>query len=200
MPTPYFWTNFLFRVKVYWISTHPGADVEWAWHDKWSVLMEVRSTATSAMHIWGMKLGVILQQKFLQSSFADVANATCKASYTVLIATWCHSESCMLLVALLYTTDYLLRGIEQMWNGHSFMVKCGITRKSGHDLFVGLARCYATGWSFVRLQYSALTARHSIHRSCMCDIDSHTCTRVILGSTWQFTLGCARNILNVTML
>ena len=43
-----------------WMSTHPGASFTWS----------LRTTASSAMFIWGKKLHAILQQRLLQGIFA----------------------------------------------------------------------------------------------------------------------------------
>ena len=92
-PTPSFWPNFLFRVKVHlnvcpaWSELCVAIGVQ-----SWSL----RSTASSTRHIWGKKLRVILHRRLLQDSIAqtDVADVACTASYTMLTVTWCCSEHC----------------------------------------------------------------------------------------------------------
>ena len=81
------------------MSAHTGADVEWASHGKWSVLVEFekhRHAQAPCISVVN-KLCVILQQTFLQSRFmkTDIANAACTASYIMLMVTWCHSGCCV---------------------------------------------------------------------------------------------------------
>ena len=147
-----FYPNFLHRSKFTQMSTHPWPSCGW----------RLRSTASSAIHIWGKKLCVILHQRLLQGIFVqtDVANAVYTMSYTMLMVTWYHSECCVVRTRLqvaggsvLCTHNYLstytitcFKGIESLetWHGCSFMVKCRNIQKSTHLLFGRLVRSSTT--------------------------------------------------------
>ena len=60
VPTPYFWHNFLYMVKVYLSERPPWTNIRWS----------LRSTVSNTMRIWGKNLRAILYQRLLQATFA----------------------------------------------------------------------------------------------------------------------------------
>ena len=154
---PYFWPNFLYRVKLYSNECPPRSELRVA---NEAYPWNLRSTVPSLVQIWGKKLCVILHWRSLQRIFAmtNIANAVCTVSYTMLMVTWCRSECCVpsglyfeaVGGSVVHYFQYFLWGHKVAVNT-TWVLFCGMRKHSKEHLPPLWQTCEC---SFTRLQYT----------------------------------------------